>query len=691
MFAIQLRVAFCAIVICLFFAGNAQSGNSTRNSTRNTVEWGAFQTESTAGGMYVHIPLVPKTIDDFNHWFREAKRRIERRTTMISDRDPTRVSFDNTAVSFDRVDEARSEALAMITLVSALNQNTPLFEAAHEATKALNLQNLQSWQNERLRRKLATVADMQDLTTQQKVLVDRLLVNFEKIGSIKEFVDSSKMAGLWQRLWEKEDEFQKNLLKPVDDVRLTEGELAGVSAMAREQLGRAGTHYLVSPKSSIHTNIIFTECTVKATRDKVTRATRLAGVPENYDVLIRMLALRREIAKLLGFRSWSEYQLESYSIKPAVVARELSQVFKRTRADFERTHFDGRKPPGYTDGDSYYDDYQATARALPANVEQYFPLPGVTERLLDFFSELYSVEIVRIANAPSWHESVQFFGVTDSTTKKTLGVFAIDPHAREGKDAWFWSHDLIYGRAEPRRKLESRPFTIINANFPVAVGDKPPLLQVSDVAVLAHELGHVFHSLFQRAAYHGLVSSGGPLEELREMPSTYVELLVGQPAILRRLSGHWQTGDRLALETLQKWTEARRAISTRSHRVRTLYSLLDLHAHRATLPNLQKLERKLAADNLFVLEPDTSLVASFDYLIGGYDSLHWTYQWSEAIARRLVQKTAVREDGGVDSEFGMHVRRALLEADASTTTSNVLANLLGEKPKLCAWLLAPGN
>jgi Zn-dependent oligopeptidase len=647
--------------------------------------WKAFEQTAKDSRVIVRFPLIPSNTESVRALARDSLRQLELAIERIEKRPLARANFQNTVVALDSIDDRFGETDAALNLAMALHQNTEVYDAALESLQQMHRRSLKWLRSSELRNRVQHMSKIPGLLPEQKELAARTITSFDTVGSLNELIENSKLSGLWERLYEKEAEFQKTLLRPTSTLAFTETQLEGLSPESLAMLPRKGNKYLVSPKAYNETSIIFAEAKHKKTRDEVLHAILKIGVPENLQILREMLALRQSISKHLQRRSWAEYQLEGFSISAANVARELSQVLKKTRAWFDESISNLKVRGDITDADFSHEAAQQTRSILPSNPEAFFPYPHVLNSLLEMIGQLYGVEVVELEEAPVWHPTVQVFGVVDAADKTILGAFAIDPFPRAGKDNWFWCLDMIFPRSEPDSTVSKRPFTVMMTNFPTPTENQPSLLKPTDVPTLAHELGHVFHSLLTQSAFYKTTSSS-ELSELREVPSTFLERLTEQPVVLSRLSSHWQTGEKIGVPTLEAWSQSRAPSRLVSLRGRALNSLLDLKLHTASVPKLSTLESRLLAEHSLGLAPDHSVLASFDYVTGGYDALYWTYLWATAIADKMVL-SALGPDGSLNSEYGMHVRQALLEKNSQSSPSAILAALLGEKPKLCSWLL----
>jgi thimet oligopeptidase len=654
-------------------------------SALEPMTWEEFAELQKSGRTLVHVPDIPATVEAVEAFSQEALRHLDKTMSGIAERAPERISFANTIEALDRVHRELGHAEGVLFQTASLYQNTPVYTAAQAALKKLDDQNMAWLKDPRIRKAALEFAKTKTRSEAQKKLVEKTLINFEKAGNLKDFIADSKLAGLWMRLFEKELEFERVKLRPIPKMLFSADELDGLTNHSLSLFTREGDRYAVSITSWNESRAVITEAHSKAVRDRVWKAVMEIGLPENPTILREITELRREIAKMMQHTSWAAFQLEGQSLKANTIARELNQSLKRTAADFATwAKKIGIKKPGVAD--AFYHARTLEMAALPEKSHEYFATEKTTDALLDLFAGFYGIQIYRLSGAKVWHQDVQAFAVLDKD-RSVLGMFTLDLFPRDHKDQWFWCHELTTPFNPTDKAIAYRPFVNINANFSPPSQQLPAFLTLTDVSVLAHELGHALHSILGKSRYYGLWVAQ-ELGELAELPSTLLEYLVLEPEVMASLSHHYQTGKKLSVESLRAWREARTFSVLLQMRMKAVHSLADLKMHSSQVPGLLNLENALYKEHLLPLPAGTSFLASYDYAIGGYDTRYWTYLWSQALAKRLISKAIPDGDGRLSPDFGQHVRRELFEKDGTYNTADILRGLMGEKPKFCSWLIA---
>jgi|GEM_PF-671716 len=633
----------------------------------------------------VQIPEIPSTVESVEAYGQNAIRRLDKAMTSIAERVPEKISFANTIEALDRVHRGLGQAQGVLFQSASLYQNTPVYNAAQAALKKLDDQNMVWLKDARIRKAAMEFSPTKTRSVTQRKLVEKILIDFEKAGSLKDFIADSKLGGLWMRLYEKELEFEKVKLRPIPKMVFTAEELEGLTEHSLSLFTPEANRYAVSITSWNETRAVITEAHSKAVRDRVWKAVMEIGLPENPTILREITELRREIAKMMEHTSWATFQLEGQSLKASTIARELNQALKKTVSDFEGwVKTIGIKKPGMAD--AFYAANALEKAALPEKSHEYFETERTTKALLDLFAGFYGIQIHSLTGVKVWHPDVKAFAVVDKD-RSVLGMFTLDLFPREHKDQWFWCHELTTPFNPLDKSLGTRPVVNVNGNFSPASSQMPAFLSLTDVSVLAHELGHVLHSMLGKSRYYGLWAAQ-ELGELSELPSTLLEYLVLEPEVMSSLSHHYQSGKQLSSESLRDWRNARAFSSLLQMRMKAVHSLADLKMHGSKIPGLLNLENALYKEHLLPLPAGSSFLASYDYAIGGYDTRYWTYLWSQALAKRLIAKAIPKGDGKLSPDFGQHVRREFFEKDGAFSTADILKGLMGEKPKFCSWLIA---
>ena len=280
--------------------------------------------------------------------------------------------------------------------------------------------------------------------------------------------------------------------------------------------------------------------------------------PQNKTVLEQLLAVRQEIADVLGFRSWADLATADQMMGAAANVREFLRRLDEASRDgarrehemvleFARSRHPGLKEIDITSRGYWYEQYRREAFDFDSqSVRPYFPYAQVEAGVLETAARLFKVEY-RPADVPGWDKAVSVFDVFEG--EKRVGRFYLDMHPREGKDKWFSAAPVVTG-------VRGRylPEAALICNFPGGSAQSdgadpadPGLLQYNDVVTFFHEFGHLMHAILgghtEWAGISGFATEG----DFIEVPSQMLEEFFRDEKLLQSFAKHYQTGETLPL------------------------------------------------------------------------------------------------------------------------------------------------
>jgi thimet oligopeptidase len=386
-----------------------------------------------------------------------------------------------------------------------------------------------------------------------------------------------------------------------------------------------------------------------ALRRRMMLAYNTRAYPGNKQVLLDLLAVRREIANLLGFETWADYATADQMMESSAkmqgfldelevatregAAREYASVLAFAQEHCKRA---GEPYPEAIDGSSrgyWLELYRRSAYAFDSqSVRPYFAYERSERGVLALVERLFRVRFEAVLDAEVWHDSVKTFDVYDAlagTAGRRLGRFYLDMHPREGKDKWFSAHPLVPGIAG--RQV---PEAALICNFPEESEGDPGLMQHSDVVTYLHEFGHLMHAILggqQRwAGISGIATEG----DFVEVPSQMLEEFFRDPVLLAGFALHYETGEQIPAELVERMNRAGAFGRADSVRTQLFYTSYSLDTHRLDPASLD-LDALLVEDYQRFLPytwvEGNRLYASFGHLCG-YSSNYYTYLYDKVIA-----------------------------------------------------------
>jgi oligopeptidase A len=552
------------------------------------------------------------------------------------------------------------------------------------------------------------------LTAAQRRIVENELRDFRLGGAELASDHKARFVAIRERLSQLSSRFSDNLLDATNAFShyVTDpAELAGIPddvlQAAREAAkadGREGWKFTLHAPSYLP---VLQYADNRALRELmyrgyVTRASEF-GKPEwnNTPLITDILKLRREMAQLLGFKSYAEYSLTpKMADSPQQVLDFLNELAMRAkpyaRRDLDEVSAFARSELGL-DKLEAWDLAYASEKLRVARydfsdqeVKQYFPETTVLPGMFRLIETLYGLTI-KPAAAPVWHPDVRFFAISDRAGTP-VGQFYVDLYARPSKRGGAWMDEAI----TRRRKAEDVqvPVAYLNCNFSPPVGDKPALFTHDEVITLFHEFGHGLHHLLTRVDFLGVSGINGVEWDAVELPSQFMENFCWEWEVAEPMTRHIETGLRLPRSLFEKMLAAKN-FESGLHTMRQLeFALFDLRLHHdydpeASTTPLELLEQ--VRERVAVVFPPTynRFPNNFSHIFaGGYAAGYYSYKWAEVLSADAY--SAFEEHGVLDPEIGKRFWNEILGVGGSRPAIESFVAFRGRQPKIDALLRHSG-
>jgi oligopeptidase A len=551
----------------------------------------------------------------------------------------------------------------------------------------------------------------------QKTITD-MLRDFELSGIALPADEQHRYGEISKRLSELGSQFSNNVLdatmawsKHVSDVKDLSGmpESALAAAKAAAEAKELDGYLLTLEMPSyipVMTYADSSELRQEMYEAFVTRASDRgpnAGEWDNSEIITEELKLRHEIARLLGFSSYSEKSLATKMAEtPEQVSGFLNDLAKKAKPQGEREVEELREFAKQTFAVSelnlwdiaYYSEKQKQ-KLFSISDEQlrpYFPEQRVVSGLFEVVKRVFGMQVVERQGVDVWHESVRFFDIFDSQDE-LRGSFYLDLYAREHKRGGAWMDECRVRRETLSGEIQS-PVAYLTCNFNKPVGDKPALFTHDEVVTLFHEFGHGIHHMLTKISVAPVSGINGVPWDAVELPSQFLENWCWEEQALAFISGHYETGESLPKEMLDKMLAAKNFQSAMFILRQLEFGLFDFTLHNEydpevgakVLETLAEVKAKVAV--LPSLEWNRFSHSFSHIFAGGYSAGYYSYLWAEVLSSDAFSR--FEEEGIFNTETGQSFLQNILEMGGSEEPMELFKRFRGREPQIDAMLRHAG-
>ena len=499
----------------------------------------------------------------------------------------------------------------------------------------------------------------------------------------------ARFVALSKELATIQNDFTQNFANDTSTLTVSRDEMAGVPTDFVASLKSNGTGGLILPLNDSTASIVQSNATNENLRRRAYFALTNIQYPGNVRLLERAIAIRYQLAHLLGYKSWAAYQMATRTVRqPAKIDAFLAELDAHLKsaaaanvATLAALKAQQSGDPNAAiqpwDGPFYRNQLQKTRYALDRNVaRQYFPAPHVVDAIMQIYARILGVTFTKVQSADVWHSDVITYAVSDAQSGRYIGTLFLDLYPRQGKPGGAFNISLLPVRRNtgPYRA----PITaIVVSDWPAPLGGKPALLTHDDVTTFFHEFGHAMAALLTTVPYESLAQFD---QDFVEAPSQMLENFTWDPGVLKQLSSNVDTGQPMPDALIRDLIAARcvsdRLCNAQAASGQIMLSDVDLRYHEGG--------PKVDVDNVWyeVSRADTPVptpegshpAAQFTHLMGGYDAGYYVYLWSLVYAQDMF--TAFAPD--LESPtVGMRYRKTILEPARTYSPDVEVENFLG--------------
>ena len=618
----------------------------------------------------------------------EAEHTIE--TIATSTEAPT---FENTVEALECADRRLNRVSAIMMNLNECCTSDALQEVVMKLEPEMTRFSMKVMTDHRLYERVKIVSENSDYSehTEKKTLLENTLKSFRRHGVALEGEARERYKRNEEELSELKLRFSQNALADMNDWTLhltSEADLEGlpepVRTAAREEAEAKGLEGWLFTLAYPSYGPFMTYSTRRDLREKMYRAYGSIGgrgnEHDNNEVIRRIVELRAEQARMLGYNTYCDYVLEDRMVQSLSNLRRFMQELKeavlpaakKELAEIQRiSSFTPLMPWDFS---HYAEKLKQQRYAFDSEqLRPYFPLDAVREGIFGLYGKLYGLHFDPAPEVPVYHEDAKVYRVLDGT--REMGILYLDMHPRASKRSGAWMTEFRGQHGDIRPQIQ------VVCNFSKPTAETPSLLRFSEVETFMHEMGHAMHGMLSNVRYESL-SGTNVKRDFVEMPSQVMENWCYEPEFLATFARHWQTGEPLPTEFIDKIRAAQNHLAGWLCLRQLNLGYTDIAFHTmldgSTVGKSEEVEAG-AMTNLLPRVPGCCTATNFSHIFGGgYASGYYGYKWAEVLDADIFSR--FKQDGIFNRDTAARFRREILSRGGTEHPAVLFRNFMGREP-----------
>jgi len=672
------------------------------------------------------VPFDRIRLEDFEEAFMEGIRRDNEQIEKTIN-NPEKPTFDNTIINTEE-DEGYYDLLSRVSTVFfnllSAETNDEMDALAQKMQPILTQHANDVRLNPRLFERIRQVhLHHRKLTPEEKMLLDNCYEGFVRSGALLDEAGKERLRQLTEEASMLSLQFSQNLLKEQKAFTLDitdEAQLDGLPETAREaaaltakEQGKQGWVFTLDMPSY---SPFMTYSTQRELRKQLYMARNTIcthdNAENNIEICKRLINLRREIAQLLGYKTYADYVLKRrMASNTRGVYRLLNDLIDAYKPTAQKEREELKKlfdksltsnPSPLTSKMMPWDSgfYSHKLQMKKYNIDQemlrpYFELSKVIEGVFGLANKLYGITFKENKDIPVYHPDVKAYEVFDKDGSY-LAVFYADFHPRKGKQGGAWMTEYQgqhWEIKDEKLKIKNvRPHVSVVMNLTKPTEDKPALLTLGEVETFLHEFGHSLHGMFANTRFESL-SGTNVWWDFVELPSQFMENYSVEKDFLRTFAFHYQTGEPLPDELIDRIVKSRNFMAATACLRQVSFGLLDMayYTQREEFTEdiipfeKQAWKKAILGEQL----PDTCMTVQFSHIMaGGYAAGYYSYKWAEVLDADAF--SVFKKHGIFNQETAQRFRDEVLSKGGTEHPMTLYKRFRGGEPTIDALLKRNG-
>ncbi len=656
-------------------------------------------------------------LEHFEEAFMEGIRRDNEQIEKTIN-NPAKPTFDNTIIDKNDDTEGYYDLLDRVSTVFfnllSAETNDEMDALAQKMQPILTQHANDVRLNERLFERIRYVhRHHRRLTPEEKVLLENTYQGFVRSGALLDKEGKEQLRKLTEEASVLSLQFSQNLLKETKAFTLhitDEKDLDGLPETAREAAAQTareqqkeGWVFTLDYPSYFP---FMTYSTRRDLREKMYMARNTLCTHENSEnnvqICQRIVNLRREIAQLLGYKTYADYVLvRRMASNTRGVYKLLNDLIDAYRPTAEKEREELLKMAQKTEGkdfkmkpwDSSFYSHKLQLKKFNLDAEMlrpYFELSKVIGGVFGLANKLYGITFKENKNIPVYHPDVKAYEVFDKDGTY-LAVFYADFHPRKGKQGGAWMTEY-QGQYIDKKGENVRPHVSVVMNLTKPTDEKPALLTLGEVETFLHEFGHSLHGMFANTRFESL-SGTNVWWDFVELPSQFMENFSVEKEFLRTFAFHYQTGEPIPDELIDRIVKSRNFMAATACLRQVSLGLLDMAYYtqkQEFTEDIIPFEKKAWQKAIIGKQmPDTCMTVQFSHIMaGGYAAGYYSYKWAEVLDADAF--SVFKKNGIFDQATAQRFRDHILSKGGTEHPMELYKRFRGSAPTIDALLRRNG-
>lgn len=700
----MLRRNLCAVAVAALAVSCSKTSDSDRNNAAVPVSSSTkmkslsdFQNSAAKFNNLLSLPQFETTVGGLKTTADETMAAANAALDALGKLSADEVNFENTIGALDRIGHRIGAAMNRIYLLKETSTVAAMRDAATEQVKRLQEWAVGLEYREDVYRAVKAYADTKpNLTGEPAKLLAETLRDYRRAGLALPKAERDEVEKLRKELAAVGTDFSSNVTRSQKALKFTKAELEGVpeSLLAAPGIKTGDDEYTIMVNVTWQYLAVVENAQREEVRKTVVTEQHRLAMAENLPLVEKLLVLRRQIARKLGYATWADYQIEVKMAKNGgtaldferKLARGLQPKFDAELAEFRQLK---AKETGDPNAQIHLWDWRYYAEMLKREkytvdteaLRVYLPLDRVLDGMFRIYQRIFGLQFERIEAPYKWVDDLQLWAVSDSQTGEPLGLFYLDLYPREGKFNHFAMFPVIDGKRLADDKYQ-RPVIALVCNFPPPTADKPSLLQHDDVVTMFHEFGHAMHGLLTRANFARFAGTAVP-GDFVEAPSQMLEAWVWDKKVLDGFAADYRDpSKKIPPEILDQLKAAKYAIYGNFYRRQLSFGITDLVLHtqidETSVKDVVALANQTLNETFLPVPEGSFLVAHLGHFVG-YDAGYYGYAWADAIAADMATVFENAPDGYFDEKVGRRLRDEIYAVGNSRDVNESIVKFLGRE------------